>query len=163
MTGGRRFLALAVCLCLITVFTAPAFAAGRDVDTSDLKGISPKRHRYIFTVLGGAAVGAGIGMAMGSEPSVAKGALIGSGLMSSWYLATHRDNLGGWRNWAQLGSYTALGAGLGWTACKCGDGAGIGALIGGGTAAIWQASKRDSGRVARTPTNKPTTTAGEPQ
>ncbi len=154
MSGGKRSLSLTLCLGLLILVSAPLFAANRDVDKSDLKGISPKRHKYIFNVLGGVAIGAGIGALLGGAPSITKGMLIGGGGASAWYLHSHPNAAGDMHNWAHLASYTALGSGLGWTLCKCGDGAGWGALMGGGASALWLANSRDAGthtRVDHTP------------
>lgn len=116
----------------------PALAADPDVTTKDLKGISPQRHRYLFSVLGGAAIGAGIGVLVGSGNDITKGIMIGGGGMSALYLHSHRrDTLNGWRNWAYVGSYSVFGGGLGWTICGCDDGLVSGLLIGGGGTAAW--------------------------
>ncbi len=146
MLGGKRFLSLALCLGMLLLVSAPLFAADRDVNTSDLKGISPKRHKYIFSVIGGVAIGAGIGALLGGAPSVTKGMLIGGGATSAWYLHSHPNAGGEMHNWAHIASYTALGSGLGWTLCKCGDGSMWGALMGGGASALWLANSPDSGR-----------------
>ena len=146
MSGNKRVISLALCLALITMVSAPLFAADRDMNKSDLKGISPKRHRYLFNVAGGLAVGAGIGALLGGAPSVAKGMLIGGGGASAWYLHSHPNGGGAMHNWAHIASYTALGSGLGWTLCKCGDGSGWGALMGGGASALWLANSPEAGR-----------------
>ena len=53
----KKLLALVLTVCMALV-ALPAFAGDRPLDPKrDLSGISPKRHRYIFTVLGGAALG----------------------------------------------------------------------------------------------------------
>lgn len=116
----------------------PAMAADPEVTTKDLKGISPQRHRYLFSVIGGAAVGAGIGALLGGGNDITKGIMVGGGGMSALYLHSHRrDSLKGWRNWAYVGSYSAFGGGLGWTLCGCDDGLVAGTLIGGGATAAW--------------------------
>src|SRR4051794_17170577 len=124
MLGSKRVISFALCLALVTMVSAPLFAADREPTKEDLKGISPKRHRYIFNVAGGLAVGAGIGALLGGAPSVAKGILIGGGAGSAWYLHGHPNAAGSMHNWAHIATYTALGSGLGWTLCKCGDGSG---------------------------------------
>lgn len=137
---GRRFWGLVLSVLMALVLVVPAFAGGRDIDPKrDLQGISPKRHRYIFSVLGGAAVGVGIGFLMGGAPSMTKGAFIGGGLLNDLYLMKHHNAAGSWTPMAWTAGNTALGSGLGWTACKCGDGAVAGALIGGGGTMAWQA------------------------
>ncbi len=141
--GTNRVWALFVCLALLWLFAAPAFAADPQVTAKDLKGISPQRHRYIFSVLGGAALGAGIGVLVGSGGDIGKGILVGGGAASAAYLhGNPRATVHGWREWVLIGSYTALGSGIGWTVCGCDDGAIAGALVGGGASAIWRASKR---------------------
>jgi len=146
---------LALCFALVLSFCAPAFAADRPIDSSDLKGISPKRHRYIFSVLGGAAVGAGIGALLGGGNDITKGVMVGAGGASFAYLHSNRnDNLNGWRSWALIGGNAVLGSGLGWTICGCDDGAVAGALIGGGGTAIYQTmEQRRRPRTARTGRN----------
>jgi hypothetical protein len=153
MLGGKALWVLVVCACLLLTFTLPAFAADRPMDKQDLQGISPKRHRYFFTVLGGAAVGMGLGAVLGSGNDITKGLLIGSGGASAFYLHSHRNAAGRHRDWAYIFSHTALGTGIGWTACGCDDGALAGALIGGGSSAIWRAS---------TPTRRPRTATTRP-
>jgi|SRR4051812_10191568 hypothetical protein len=150
---GKKLWALLLCFCFF-VAVMPAFAADPDVTTKDLKGISPQRHRYIFSVLGGAAVGAGIGVLLGSGNDITKGLMVGGGGMSALYLHSHRrDNLNGWRNWAYVASYSAFGGGLGWTICGCDDGLVAGTLIGGGATAAWLVSHPQ--RVPRTATTTP--------
>ena len=141
MLGGRKFWALVLCACFLFIATMPAVAADPQVTAKDLKGISPQRHRYWFSVAGGVAIGAGIGFLAGSGDDVIKGVMIGGGGMSAIYLHYHkRDNLNGWRNWARIGGNTALGGGIGWTLCGCGDGLVAGTLIGGGGTAAWIAA-----------------------
>jgi hypothetical protein len=82
-------------LLLITV--VPAFAADRPVDPRDLKGVSPHLHRYIFSVIGGTAVGAGIGAILGGGHNIQKGMLIGGGGASALYLHSHRSTGGAYR------------------------------------------------------------------
>lgn len=141
MLGGQKFWAVLLCACFLFIAALPAMAADPDVTTKDLKGISPQRHRYLFSVIGGAAVGAGIGVLLGSGNDITKGIMIGGGGMSALYLHSHRrDGLKGWRNWAYVGSYSAFGGGLGWTLCGCDDGLVAGTLIGGGATAAWLSS-----------------------
>jgi hypothetical protein len=129
-------------VCLLIVFFAPAaFAADNEVTARDLQGISPKRHRYLFSVVGGTAIGAAVGVLLGGGNDITKGMLVGGGAASTAYLHTHKTAAGAWRPWAMLASHTALGSGLGWTLCGCDDGLVAGTLIGGGASAIWQASQ----------------------
>jgi hypothetical protein len=115
-------------------------AADPQVTKNDLKGISPKKHRYVFSTVGGALVGMGIGKLLGGGNDVLKGMMIGGGGASALYLHSHpRAELAGWRNWGIIGSYTALGGGLGWTACGCNTGLVAGTLIGGGGSAWYTA------------------------
>ncbi len=152
---GKTIWGILLCLVMVWMLAAPAMAADPpQVSAKDLKGISPQRHRYIFSVLGGAAVGAGVGVLVGGGGDIAKGVLVGGGGASAAYLHSNRGaNLGGWREWALVGSYSALGSGIGWTVCGCDDGAVSGLLIGGGASAIWRASKRS--RTPRTATTQP--------
>ncbi|HWR16753.1 MAG TPA: hypothetical protein VN577_18145 [Terriglobales bacterium] len=153
MLGGKKLWALLLCACFVFIAAMPAMAADPQVTADDLKGISPQRHRYIFSVLGGAAVGAGIGVLLSGGNDITKGLMVGAGGMSAFYMHTHRrDNLGGWRNFAQMASYSALGGGLGWTLCGCDDGLVAGTLIGGGATAAWLASHpRRTSRTASNP------------
>ncbi|HYY69761.1 MAG TPA: hypothetical protein VE734_08510 [Terriglobales bacterium] len=144
MFGNKRFLTLALCLIFL-VSAAPVFAGDRDVDVNDLKGISPHRHRYIFSVIGGGLVGGGLGALVGGAPNVEKGILLGSGGMSALYLHSHRSTGGANRDWLFIGSHTALGTGLGWTLCGCNKGALFGALAGGGGSAIWRSMAPNRG------------------
>lgn len=141
MLRTKLLLAL-LCLCFFGLLVPPAFAADRDVGVKDLKGI-PKKNRFLTTVVGGAALGAGIGALLpGGMHSVWKGTLIGGGGFGELYLTKHPHAAGAWRDWAKIGSGAAFGTGLGWTACGCGEGAFGGLLIGGGLEAVWAASKR---------------------
>jgi hypothetical protein len=117
-----------------------AGTANRDVDASDLKGIT-KKHHYWWAMGGGAAIGAGIGALLppGSGKSATKGMLIGGSAASFFWLAGHRDAAEGWRPLAWIATNTILATGLGWTFCNCGTGAWTGALIGGGFTALVQA------------------------
>jgi hypothetical protein len=163
MLGVKKLCALALSICLLWFLAVPAFAADPQVTSKDLKGIGPKHHRYAFAVIGGAAVGMGVGAAIGAGWSndIAKGLLIGSGAASALYLHSHKhDTLNGWRNWAYLGSYTALGGGIGWTVCGCNPGLGAGLLVGGGATAIWLAENPQ--RTHPTATNVPNAPAPQP-
>jgi hypothetical protein len=153
LLGGRKFWAVVLCACFMFIAAMPAVAADPTVSAKDLKGISPQRHKYWFSVLGGAAVGAGIGVLVGSGNDVTKGIMVGGGAMSAVYLHTHRkDQLGGWRSWAYIGGNTVLGTGIGWTICGCDDGAVAGALIGGGVTSAWLVTHpQRAPRTATTP------------
>lgn len=154
MRGGKKIWALALSICLIWFLAVPAFAADPQVTTKDLKGISPQRYKYLFSVAAGAAIGAGVGVLVGSGNDITKGIMVGGGGMSALYLHTHRhDTLNGWRNWAYVGSYTVFGGGLGWTLCGCNDGLGAGMLIGGGATGVWLVSHPQ--RTTPTATNAP--------
>jgi hypothetical protein len=138
MLGGHKFWAVVLCACFLFIAAMPAMAADPEPTPKDLKGISPQRFRYLFSVAGGAAVGAGIGFIVGSGNDITKGVMVGGGAMSFYYLHKHKnDNLHGWRNWAMIGGNTALVGGIGWTLCGCNDGLVAGALIGGGVTAAW--------------------------
>ena len=115
--------------------------ANRDVTAADLKGLTPKRHHYIWAMAGGAALGAGIGALLppGSGKSATKGMLIGGSTASLFYLAAHKETAGTWRPLAWIATNAILGTGLGWTFCNCGTGAWTGALVGGGFTAVVQA------------------------
>src|SRR5947209_1293013 len=98
----RKLLVFAICLGLLLMTGSTAFA--RDVNNEDLNGISPQHHKYIFSVLGGAAVGAGLGFILGGGAKTAKLAMIGGGGASTWFLHTHRYALGRWHDWGMIGS-----------------------------------------------------------
>jgi hypothetical protein len=120
--------------------SSSAGTANRDVDASDLKGIT-KKHHYWWAMGGGAAIGAGIGALLppGSGKSATKGMLIGGSAASFFWLAGHKEAADGWRPLAWIATNTVLAAGLGWTFCNCGTGAWTGALIGGGITGLVQA------------------------
>lgn len=133
---------LLVCLCLTFSLSGSAQQA-RDPDRRDLHGISPQHFKYIFSTLGGAAVGAGLGFVLPGEKTPLKLAMIGGGGASTWFLSNHRSELGQFHDYAMMGSNTLLGSGVGWLACNCRDGGFGGALIGGGATAVWEALKND--------------------
>jgi hypothetical protein len=150
----KRLWAVLCSALMLFMLAAPAFAQERQTTAQDLKGISAKRHRFLFTTVGGAAVGAGIGVLLGGRTEALKGIMIGGGGGSALYMHSHpRDDLRGWRNWAFIGSHAALGGGLGWTLCGCDDGLVAGTLIGGGASAWWQASHAPRTRTASTSTS----------
>ena len=145
MSGGKKFVLIALCLCVLGLLVTPAFAGDRDVSIQDLKGI-PKKHRLLTSIVGGAALGAGIGALLpGGANTMWKGVLIGSGAAGEWYMSNHRNAAGAWTDWAHIADGAALGAGIGWTICDCNDAAIGGLLIGGGLEGIWAASR--SGRT----------------
>jgi len=141
----KKFCTLVLCLGLL--LSMAAAAQTRDPDRRDLRGISPKHHKYIYTVLGGAAAGAGLGFILPGQKTPLKLMLMGGGAGSTWYLITHRDALGSYRDFAMIGGNTALGWGIGWLGCNCRDGAYAGMLLGGGLTAGWEALEND--RAAR--------------
>lgn len=130
----RKFISTLLCMLVLVV---TSFAADPSVSPKDLKGI-PKHHKYAWAVAGGAALGAGIGIFLpGGSKTAIKGLMIGSGGSSLWYLSRHPNAVGQWTPWAYVGTNATLGGGLGWLACDCGTGFGLGALgAGGGTALI---------------------------
>ena len=132
-------------LCLSFLFPLMSFAQSRncDVDKRDLRGISPQYHKYIFSVAGCAAVGAGLGFILPGEKTPLKLMMIGGGGASTWFLHTHSATLGPFRDWGMIASNTALGSGIGWLGCNCHDGLIGGALLGGGATAVWEALKND--------------------
>ncbi len=138
---AKKFWISAILLGLLCMMTSSAIA--QNITKKDLRGISPQRHKYIFSVLGGAAAGAGLGFVLGGGLKTGKLAMLGAGGMSTWYLHTHRDALGDMHDWGMIGSNTVLGMGAGWTICDCNNGLVAGALLGGGGTAAWEALKHD--------------------
>ena len=137
----RKFWFLVLCLGLLFPLMSPA--QSRDVNKRDLRGISPQHHKYVFSVLGGAAAGAGLGFILPGEKTPLKLMMIGGGGASTWFLHTHRATLGAYHDWGMITSNTALGGGRGWLGCNCDDGLVGGTLLGGGVTAAWEALKND--------------------
>jgi hypothetical protein len=133
-------LVIAVSLC------TPASAG----DT--LKKFSPKRHPYLYTVIGGTAAGAGVGALFGGRGNFAKGMLIGGGGASAFYLHFHHQAGGDKRPIAYFATHSALGLGVGWTVCGCGVGAGVGLLVGAGADLLWQSMRKQKPQPTATTT-----------
>lgn len=141
-----RVMLLAVFIVFFSI--AQAFAEDRDANAGDLTGI-PKSHKYTWAVVGGTALGAGIGViAPGGTKSAFKGALLGGSLTSAFYLAKNPRAAEGHRSFAHIITNTALGTGIIWTICNCTSGAWAGALVGGGGTAIIQAFKTRHSAIA---------------
>jgi hypothetical protein len=137
----RKFWILVLCLgCILPLMS---HAQSRDVDKRDLQGISPHHFKYLVSVAGGAAVGAGLGFILPGEKTPLKLMMIGGGGASTWFLHTHKATLGPFRDWGMIASNSALGSGIGWLGCNCHDGLIGGALLGGGGTAVWEALKND--------------------
>ena len=64
-------------LCLGFLFPLISHAQSRDIDKRDLSGINPHNYKYIFSVAGGAAVGAGLGFILPGENTPLKLMMIG--------------------------------------------------------------------------------------
>jgi hypothetical protein len=139
----RRVLAILLCVSLLTV---QGLAADPDPNSRSVKGI-PKGRRYFWSVLGGAALGAGIGvLAPGGTKSAWKGTLIGGSGASLIYLARHRSEE---KPVYFVLTNTVLGLGIGWTVCNCNGGALAGALIGGGGTAVTQVFRTRNRTLAK--------------
>jgi hypothetical protein len=139
-------------LCFGLLFPLMSVAQSREVDKRDLQGISPQHFKYVFSVLGGAAAGAGLGYVLPGEKTPLKLMMIGGSGASTWFLHTHRATLGPYHDWGMIASNSALGGGIGWLGCNCHDGLIGGTLIGGGATAVWEALKND--RAAQNAFNK---------
>jgi hypothetical protein len=151
-TSWAKKLLLLACLGL---FGLQGFAADPSVSARDLQGI-PKRHKYLTSIIAGAAIGAGIGiLAPGGNRSMVKGLLVGGSGASTLYLWSHRNAAGAWTPWAHVASNTGLASGVGWTICDCSAGAGIGALLGGGGTLAVQAFGTRDPRIARAAGTQP--------
>jgi hypothetical protein len=135
-------LALSLCVGLLAL---PGSAADPDrKDRDSLRGI-PKGHKHLWAIIGGAAVGGGLG-AIGGTSGFFKGALIGGSGASALYLVKHRNQEG---PWSYVITNAGLVAGIGWAVCDCGAGGGAGALIGGGGTALFQAFKPRNKTLAK--------------
>ena len=75
MDSLRKLLTLVVALCVMLVFATPSFAGGPPNVKQDLRKVTPRRYSYMFSVLGGAALGAGVGAILSSGTGLAKIAL----------------------------------------------------------------------------------------
>lgn len=142
----KKLWGIVLALCLMVVLLAPAALAADNAENKDnlkqdFRRYTPTRHRYLFSVAGGSAIGAAVGVLLGGGNDITKGLLVGGGGASTAYLHANRNGAGAWRPWAMLAGHTALGSGIGWTACGCDDGLAAGTLIGAGASAIWQASQ----------------------
>jgi hypothetical protein len=91
---------------------------------------------YIFSYLGGAAVGAAVGMLGSSSQDTAKASLIGGGASSAFYLMRHDRGDPGYMK-ENMFTYSTLGLGLGWAVSGNSTGAIAGGLAGGGGATVW--------------------------
>ena len=138
----KTLLTVVICFGLLLMLAQPAMA--RDPDKRDVHGVSPQHHKYIFSVLGGAALGAGMGFLLPGHKTPLKLMMIGSGGASTWFLYTHPRELGSFHSMGLIGSNAVLGSGMGWTVCNCRDGGWGGLLIGGGATGLWEALKNDS-------------------
>lgn len=140
MTNSKKFWTVILSVCFLIVAMAPAYAGDTPQVIQDMKNNSPLRRRYFFSVLGGAAIGAGVGVLVGGGNDITKGLLVGGGGASTAFLHANRRAGGAYRPWYMLAGHTALGSGIGWTICGCNDGLAAGTLVGFGASAIWQAS-----------------------
>jgi hypothetical protein len=139
MLLSKRIWTLLLALVTTVALCAPTF--GMDFKKT-LKKMSPHKHPYIYTTIGGAAVGGGIGALVGGGGNFAKGLLLGGGGASAFYLHFHHEAGGDYRPWAYFATHTALGTGAGWTICGCGTGAVTGLLVGAGADLLWQTMKK---------------------
>ena len=139
---SRRILAVLLCVSLLGL---PGLAADRDASRRDLRGV-PHGHKHLWAVIGGTALGLGLGAIPGGTSNVFKGGLIGGSAASLFYLAGHRGQEG---PWSYVITNAALVAGIGWAACDCGAGFGAGALVGGGGTALFQSFKPRNRTLAK--------------
>jgi len=139
---SRRILAVLLCVSLLGL---PGLAADRDASRNDVRGI-PHGHKHLWAVIGGTAVGLGLGAIPGGTSNVFKGGLIGGSAASLFYLMGHHNEEG---PWSYVITNGALAAGIGWAVCDCGGGFGAGALVGGGGTALVQAFKPHNRTLAK--------------
>lgn len=137
---NRRFVIItSLCLALFLSLSKQGFTQEREVTSRDLEG-APTSHRYFWSVLGGTALGAGLGLiAPGGTKSAFKGVMLGGSLTSAFYLAKNPRAAGNARPFAHILTNATLGSGLLWTFCNCSTGGWTGGLIGGGGTALFQA------------------------
>lgn len=144
---NRFLITIGLCIAFLLSFTNMGFTQNRDVSSSDLRGV-PTSHKYFWSVLGGTAVGAGIGwIAPGGTKSVFKGLMLGGSATSALYLAKNRRAGGDARPFAHILTNATLGSSLLWTICNCNTGGYAGGLIGGGATALFQALGTHSSSV----------------
>lgn len=154
---NRRFVIItSLCFAFLLLFTNQGFTQDREVTSRDLKGV-PRSHRYFWSVLGGTAAGAGIGLiAPGGTKSAFKGVMLGGSLTSVFYLAKNPRAAGDARPFAHILTNATLASGLFWTICDCNTGGWAGGLIGGGGTALFQALGSHNSAVATlTTSNSP--------
>jgi hypothetical protein len=149
MTISKKIWALVLCIGLL-LMTAPAFAADFGGTVKRLKDNGPARHPYFFSVLGGSVIGIGVGAALGGGNDITKGLLAGGGGASTAYLLLNPHSGGPYRSWYLIGGTTAMGTGALWAGCGCTDGAALGAALGFGVPAIYEASHPQRKRTAQT-------------
>jgi hypothetical protein len=157
---SRRLLAVLLCVSLLGLpgLAADRDASSKDASSKDVRGI-PHGHKHLWAVIGGTAVGLGLGAIPGGTKNVFKGGLIGGSAASLFYLAGHRGQEG---PWSYVLTNAALVAGIGWAACDCGAGFGAGALVGGGGTALFQAFKPRNRTLGKITGTAPDTTAQAP-
>ena len=148
MTILKKVWALILCVGLL-MLTAPAFAGDVGNTFNKLKRNGPARHPYFFSVLGGAVIGMGVGAALGGGNDITKGLLAGGGGASTAYLLLNPRSGGAYRSWYLIGGSTAMGTGAIWAGCGCTDGAALGAALGFGVPAIYEASRSGRHRTAQ--------------